>query len=376
MWLAVHVNHPRELSPLAAAGLERLARAGVPLLSQTVLLKGVNDRAEVLEELFRALVRNRVRPYYLHHPDLAPGTAHFRPSVAEGQALMRRLRGRLSGIAQPTYVLDIPGGAGKVPVGPGYWDGEGGRLPIRRAGRTAIRRNDGYSCLPVGDLIGSAPNFRQPCWNSHEDQCQPDSSRQHSRTQRPPVRRAEDPDRPARQGRRLHHRRDARHPHRQQDQRALAHRRHRREVQRRGQGVHLPVPRRFDHDLHGFRELRAVHHAQRHPGRHHRLPAGRHGGRGGLRRRFAGFHHPAGKGGDEGGRGRPGGEGADRVVVLQAGQAGKRHEDPGSPLPGRGRGDLGQHHRMHLCRAVQGLSGDHSLRTAQRHDGGGPQGRP
>jgi lysine 2,3-aminomutase len=126
VWLAVHVNHPRELSPAAAAGLARLARAGVPLLSQTVLLKGVNDRAEVLEDLFRALVRNRVRPYYLHHPDLAPGTSHFRPTIAEGQALMRALRGKLSGIAQPSYVLDIPGGAGKVPVGPGYWDGEEG----------------------------------------------------------------------------------------------------------------------------------------------------------------------------------------------------------------------------------------------------------
>lgn len=126
VWLAVHVNHARELSPPARAGLARLARAGVPLLSQTVLLKGVNDSVETLDALFRALVRNRVRPYYLHHPDLAPGTSHFRPSIEEGQALMRSLRGRLSGIAQPTYVLDIPGGAGKVPVGPEYWDGKGG----------------------------------------------------------------------------------------------------------------------------------------------------------------------------------------------------------------------------------------------------------
>jgi len=122
VWVAVHVNHPRELSAPARAALARLADAGIPLLSQTVLLKGVNDRVEVLEELMRALVRNRVRPYYLHHPDLAPGTSHFRPSIAEGRALMRALRGRLSGIAQPTYVLDIPGGAGKVPVGPDYWD--------------------------------------------------------------------------------------------------------------------------------------------------------------------------------------------------------------------------------------------------------------
>lgn len=128
VWLAVHVNHPRELSPQARRGLAMLADGGIPLLSQTVLLKGVNDSAETLEALMRGLVRNRVRPYYLHHPDLAPGTGHFRVSIAEGRALMRSLRGRLSGIAQPTYVLDIPGGAGKVPVGPDYWDEAGGTI--------------------------------------------------------------------------------------------------------------------------------------------------------------------------------------------------------------------------------------------------------
>lgn len=128
VWLSVHVNHARELSPAARLGLRRLADAGIPLVSQTVLLKGVNDSAEVLEELFRALVRNRVRPYYLHHPDLARGTGHFRLSIAEGQAIMRRLRGRLTGIAQPTYVLDIPGGAGKVPLMPDFWDPERGEV--------------------------------------------------------------------------------------------------------------------------------------------------------------------------------------------------------------------------------------------------------
>jgi lysine 2,3-aminomutase len=125
VWVSVHVNHPRELSARCAAALARLADAGLPLLSQSVLLRGVNDDAATLEALFRALIRHRVRPYYLHHPDLARGTSHFRPSLAEGQALMRALRGRLSGIAQPTYVLDIPGGAGKVPVGPD-WLEEGG----------------------------------------------------------------------------------------------------------------------------------------------------------------------------------------------------------------------------------------------------------
>ena len=90
------------------------------MLAQTVLLAGVNDDPAALEALFRALVAMRVKPYYLHHADLAPGTAHFRTSIATGQALVRALRGRVSGLCQPTYVLDIPGGAGKVPIGPSY----------------------------------------------------------------------------------------------------------------------------------------------------------------------------------------------------------------------------------------------------------------
>lgn len=135
VWVSVHVNHARELSPAARRGLRRLADAGIPLVSQTVLLKGVNDSAETLEELFRALVRNRVRPYYLHHPDLARGTGHFRLSIAEGQAIMRQLRGRLTGIAQPTYVLDIPGGAGKVPLMPEFWDEERGEVTDWRGRR-------------------------------------------------------------------------------------------------------------------------------------------------------------------------------------------------------------------------------------------------
>ena len=120
VYVAVHANHPREFSPAAEAALGRLADAGIVLVSQSVLLKGVNDDAETMAALMRAFVANRVKPYYLHQADLAPGTAHFRTSIAEGQALMRQLRGRLSGLAQPTYVLDIPGGEGKVPVGPDY----------------------------------------------------------------------------------------------------------------------------------------------------------------------------------------------------------------------------------------------------------------
>lgn len=125
LWVAVHVNHAREVTDEARLALARFVDAGIPLVSQTVLLRGINDTAESLEALLRALVKARVKPYYLHHCDLAPGTGHFRTTVAEGQKLMRKLRGRLSGLAQPTYVLDIPGGYGKVPIGPEWLkDGE------------------------------------------------------------------------------------------------------------------------------------------------------------------------------------------------------------------------------------------------------------
>jgi lysine 2,3-aminomutase len=120
VFVALHANHPREFTPDARAACARLVDAGIPLVSQSVLLRGINDDPATLEVLMRAFVENRIKPYYLHQGDLAPGTGHLRTSVAEGQALMRSLRGRLSGLAQPTYVLDIPGGHGKVPIGPGY----------------------------------------------------------------------------------------------------------------------------------------------------------------------------------------------------------------------------------------------------------------
>lgn len=120
VYVAVHSNHARELSQNAIEACDRLTRAGIPLVGQTVLLKGVNDSAETLEALFRAMVRARITPYYLHHPDLAPGTGHFRVPVETGQALIKQLRGRVSGLALPTYMLDIPGGYGKVPIGPPY----------------------------------------------------------------------------------------------------------------------------------------------------------------------------------------------------------------------------------------------------------------
>ncbi len=120
VYVALHANHPRELTPAARDACARLVDAGLPMIGQTVLLAGVNDDPAVLGDLMRAMVETRIKPYYLHHGDMAPGTAHFRTSIAGGQALMRALRGDLSGLCQPTYVLDIPGGHGKVPVGPAY----------------------------------------------------------------------------------------------------------------------------------------------------------------------------------------------------------------------------------------------------------------
>jgi lysine 2,3-aminomutase len=120
VYLAIHVNHPDEITDAVVAAIRRLSEGGVVVVSQTVLLRGVNDDAGVLETLFRKLVTLRVRPYYLHHPDLAPGTSHFRVPIEVGQELMRKLRETLSGLCLPTYVLDIPGGFGKVPIGPQY----------------------------------------------------------------------------------------------------------------------------------------------------------------------------------------------------------------------------------------------------------------
>ncbi|MHC2088411.1 lysine-2,3-aminomutase-like protein [Methylobacterium sp.] len=120
VYVALHANHPREFTPAAKGAIARLVDAGIPMVSQSVLLAGVNDDPETLASLMRSFVENRVKPYYLHHGDLAPGTGHLRTGLAAGRNLMERLRGRLSGLAQPLYVLDIPGGHGKVPVGPSY----------------------------------------------------------------------------------------------------------------------------------------------------------------------------------------------------------------------------------------------------------------
>jgi lysine 2,3-aminomutase len=119
-YVALHANHPRELTPTARQACATMVDAGIPMVSQSVLLRGINDDAAVLTDLFRAFVETRIKPYYLHLPDFALGTAHLRTGIAQGRALMTALRGDLSGLAQPTLVLDIPGGHGKVPAGPDY----------------------------------------------------------------------------------------------------------------------------------------------------------------------------------------------------------------------------------------------------------------
>jgi len=123
-YVVLHANHPRELGVEARAACARIVDAGIPMLSQSVLLRGVNDDAKTLGALMRTFVECRIKPYYLHHADLARGTSHFRTSVDQGQALTRALRGRHSGLCQPTYMLDIPGGHGKSPIGPNYLVGD------------------------------------------------------------------------------------------------------------------------------------------------------------------------------------------------------------------------------------------------------------
>jgi lysine 2,3-aminomutase len=120
LFVAIHANHERELGDDAAAAIRRLGRAGVALVGQTVLLKGVNDTPDALASLLRRMVTLRIKPYYLHHGDLAPGTARFRTDIETGQALMRGIQGDLSGLCQPSYMLDLPGGYGKAPIGPSY----------------------------------------------------------------------------------------------------------------------------------------------------------------------------------------------------------------------------------------------------------------
>jgi len=118
LWMAVHFNHPRELTPDSLKACRTLVSAGVPILNQTVLLKGVNDDVDILEKLFRMLAAARVKPHYLYHADPVQGTAHFRTGLAKGVRLMRALGRRLSSVALPVFALDLPSGGGKIHISP------------------------------------------------------------------------------------------------------------------------------------------------------------------------------------------------------------------------------------------------------------------
>lgn len=131
LYINTHFNHPREITPESAEACARLAGAGIPLGNQTVLLRGVNDSPEVLMKLFRLLLQMRVRPYYLHQMDLTRGTAHFRTTVDTGLQVMAGLRSHLSGLGIPAYVIDLPGGKGKVPILPDYLQSRGDEVLLR-----------------------------------------------------------------------------------------------------------------------------------------------------------------------------------------------------------------------------------------------------
>jgi lysine 2,3-aminomutase len=143
LFVALHVNHVRELNEAARTAIARLRDAGATLLSQTVLLAGVNDDAETLEALMRALMALQIKPYYLHHPDLAPGAGHFRLPLARGREIYAALARRVGGPALPTYVLDLPGGFGKARVAEAEAapDGSGGWVIVDRAGHRHLYRD-------------------------------------------------------------------------------------------------------------------------------------------------------------------------------------------------------------------------------------------
>jgi len=143
LWMNTHFNHPREVTPLAAEAIENVLQLGIPVNNQTVLLRGVNDDRDTLYQLFRALLRIKVRPYYLLHADATQGTAHFRTSVLRGMQILESLRGELSGLGIPVYVVDSPR-LGKLPIAPQYaFPCGGGYVELRKPGSPPVRYPDG-----------------------------------------------------------------------------------------------------------------------------------------------------------------------------------------------------------------------------------------
>jgi lysine 2,3-aminomutase len=137
LWMNIHFNHPREITPEVERAVAALADAGIPLGSQSVLLAGVNDCPNVMKDLVHRLVRNRVRPYYLYQCDLVHGAGHFRTPVAKGIEIMEALRGHTTGFSIPTYVIDAPEGGGKIPVAPNY-------LLSMSDSRVVVRNYEGF----------------------------------------------------------------------------------------------------------------------------------------------------------------------------------------------------------------------------------------
>lgn len=137
LWLNIHVNHPKEITPELYRACDKLSRAGIPLGNQSVLLAGINDSVHIQRELVQQLVQMRVRPYYLYQCDLVPGAGHFRTSVSKGIEIIEGLRGHTSGYAVPTYVIDAPGGGGKIPISPQYLISQG-------PDKVVLRNFEGY----------------------------------------------------------------------------------------------------------------------------------------------------------------------------------------------------------------------------------------
>jgi lysine 2,3-aminomutase len=165
LWFNIHVNHPNEISPELAAAADKLTRAGVPLGNQSVLLAGVNDCVHIQRRLVQQLLRIRVRPYYLYQCDLVEGAGHFRTPVSKGIEIIEGLRGHTSGFAVPTYVIDAPGGGGKIPLGPNY-------LLSMSDHRVAMRNFEGYISV-YEEPIAYPPHDPAKCEDCRRKRAEP-----------------------------------------------------------------------------------------------------------------------------------------------------------------------------------------------------------
>ncbi len=158
VWLNTHYNHPQEISETAAKALATIAETGLPMGNQSVLLKGINDHVDVMKALVHKLVRNRVRPYYIYQCDLSEGIGHFRTPIAKGIEIIESLRGHTSGLCVPTYVVDAPGGGGKIPVMPNY-------VISQMPGRVILRNYEGFI------TSYTEPGFEAPDDSKYRDLC-------------------------------------------------------------------------------------------------------------------------------------------------------------------------------------------------------------